>query len=73
MKKQKLVYYGGDGYDYSPENGIYLIKYQSDNEHKEKEFSKLSEARKFYDNLFCEKAFWDMNTIPELLDCHYLD
>lgn len=31
-------------------------------------FTRLSEARKFYDSLDGEKAIWNMTRIPELLD-----
>jgi hypothetical protein len=37
-----------------------------------KEFTKLSEARAYYESLNEEKAIWDITTIPELLECHTL-
>jgi hypothetical protein len=66
-RKKKLRNYGGQGFTYSPECGDYRVKFGGD---KEIRFIKLSVARKFYDNLHDEKAIWDMNGLPELLDCH---
>jgi hypothetical protein len=64
---KKLELYGGDGYDYSAENGKYKVKATVT-----KEFTKLSEARAYYESLNEEKAIWDITTIPELLECHTL-
>lgn len=67
-KNQKLYHYGGDGFDNLPENGIYEVRFET-----RKEFCKLSEARRFFDSLFRTKAIWDMESVPELLDCYTLD
>lgn len=62
---ESLVYYGGVGYRRSPEIGAYEVKAT-----EIKEFSLLSEARKYYDSLNEEKALWGLNGWPELLECH---
>jgi hypothetical protein len=64
---KKLQLYVGDGYDYSAENGKYEVEAKVT-----KEFTKLSEARAYYESLNEEKAIWDITTIPELLECHTL-
>lgn len=66
---KELTYYGGQGYDYSEEDGKFKVKY--DDIH-EKEFSKLSEARMFYESLNVVKAIWDETSMPaELLEAHF--
>lgn len=67
---KKLIHYGGDGYGSSKEIGKYEVKYGGEEEEKLKEFTSLSQAVKFYDSLNEEKAIWDLNGCPELLDCH---
>lgn len=62
---KKLKYYSGQGYDYSTENGKFEVKAK-----ETKQFTKLSEAKKYYESLNEEKAIWDITTIPELLECH---
>lgn len=62
---KKLKYYGGQGFDYSNENGKFEVK-----ANEVKQFTKLSEAKKYYESLNEEKAIWDITTIPELLECH---
>jgi hypothetical protein len=64
---KKLQLYVGDGYDYSAENGKYEVEAKVT-----KEFTKLSEARAYYESLNEAKAIWDITTIPELLECHTL-
>ena len=64
MKEKKLIYYAGDGYDGVHENGKFEVKTNSSH----KEFTKLSEARKYFDSLNEAKFIWDVNGIPELLD-----
>lgn len=63
-KKKKLVSVSGQGYDYSPEIGIFEVSGSI-----VKQFTKLSEAIEYYESLYEEKAIWDITTIPELLDC----
>ena len=63
-KKISFIDYGGDGYDYSDEFGMFKVKYTGN----EKSFTKLSVARRFYERLKCSKAIWDVTKIPELLD-----
>lgn len=109
-KARKLKCYGGDGYEYSKENGEFEVKYREQKfkrfkdifgavdffrktkgenksiyivekprmfevryniTNKEKKFTKLSEAIKFFENLECEKFIWDLTTIPELLDGYF--
>ena len=65
MTEKKLVYYGGEGYDYSNEIGRFEVK-----ANENKIFEKLSEAKKYYDSLNEEKALWDITRISELLECH---
>lgn len=65
MKERKLVFHGGQGCDYSDENGKFEVKAD-----ETKTFYKLSEAKKYYDSLEQEKALWDLTSIPELLECH---
>jgi len=60
----KLEYYGGQGYDDSPEDGQYEVKASIT-----KQFSKLSEAIEYFNTLNESKAVWDLNGIPELLEC----
>lgn len=62
--KVKLIYYAGDGYDGVPENGKFEVKANSGC----KEFTKLSEARKYFDSLNEAKFLWDVKGMPELLD-----
>jgi hypothetical protein len=62
---KKLKYYGGQGFEYSNENGKFEVK-----ANKTKQFTKLSEAKKYYESLNEEKAIWDTTTIPELLECY---
>ncbi len=65
----KLKHYGGDGYSYSQEVGKFEVKTNQGS----KEFTRLSEARAYFDSLKDEERFiWDMTTIPELLDGYYV-
>ena len=63
-KKIAFIDYGGDGYDYSDEFGMFKVKYTGNL----KSFTKLSVARRFYERLKCSKAIWDVTKIPELLN-----
>lgn len=64
---KKLKYYGGNGFDtIINDKGHFTVKMDED---LDKEFTDLTEAKKFYDSLNEEKAFWDDTTIPELIDC----
>jgi hypothetical protein len=62
---KKLKYCGGQGFNYSNENGKFEVK-----ANETKQFAKLSEAKKHYESLNEEKAIWDITSIPELLECH---
>lgn len=64
----KLKYYGGQGFGYSYEIGEYKVKAT-----EERHFTKLSEAKAYYESLNEEKAIWDISGAPELLECHILD
>jgi hypothetical protein len=63
--KKKLKFNSGQGFSYASENGVFEVKATID-----KKFTKLSEARKYYESLNEEKAIWDMTLIPRLLECH---
>ena len=63
----KLKYYGGNGYDYAKENGIFEVRAKDT-----KTFTELLKAREYYDSLNEDKAIWDLTNIPELLECHTL-
>ena len=64
--KKKLKSYGGQGYGYSSEVGKFEVRAK-----EVKEFTKLSEAKKYYENLNEEKAIWDLTGMfGELIDCH---
>lgn len=65
--KKPLLYYGGQGYAYTDEIGTFEVKI---GEIETKKFSKLSEARLYYDSINEEKAMWDMTKIPKLLEAH---
>ena len=62
---KELIDYGGVGFNFSKENGDFVVKAFGE----EFEFKKLSEAKKYYDNINDEKAIWDRTGMPELLDC----
>ena len=61
--KIELEYYGGDGFGGCKENDFYTIK----SDEGDIEFNDFSKAKKYYDKLFCAKAFWNRN---ELLDAY---
>jgi hypothetical protein len=68
MKKvNKLNLYGGQGYDYSNEIGLFEVKAKQN-----KTFTSLKEAKKYYESLNENKAIWDITKIPELIECHYI-
>ena len=69
MKKKELVYYGGEGYSYCMDIGLYEIKYDIS---KSKKFAYLKEAIEFYNNLECDKSIWDISFSAELLECHVI-
>jgi hypothetical protein len=62
----ELISYGGQGYSYSNEVGNFEVKAKEN-----KEFTRLSEAKKYYESLNEEKAIWDITNVPELLECHF--
>ena len=55
----------GDGFEYVPYFGKFLIKYDE----SEKEFDFILDALKFYNSIATDKAFWDCSKLPELIDC----
>jgi hypothetical protein len=60
---KKLKYYGGQGYGYSNEIGKFEVN--------GKPFTKLSEAKEYYESLNEEKSIWEVTTaIPELIEGH---
>lgn len=65
MGKRELENYGGNGTGGSPEIGNYKVTTDS----AEVQFSELSKAVEYYENLNEEKALWDMRGL-ELLLCH---
>jgi len=67
--KKELEYYGGDGYGRCPENGDYTVKHGGDENPKEVDFTKLSEAVKYFESLNESKAIWNNYTM-ELLECY---
>jgi len=68
----KLIYYGGEGYEYARENGQYLVRYGDEENEKQEQFDSLSLAVKFYDSIQCEKSIWDEST-NDLLSCHVFE
>jgi len=64
---KKLTNIGGQGYSYSNEDGKFEVIGND-----VKVFTKLSEAKKYYNSLRVEKAIWDLTSIPELLEAHAL-
>ena len=65
----KLEHYGGQGYSYSQEIGKYEVRTNQGT----REFTRLSEARAYFDSLKDEeRAIWDITTIPELMDAYFL-
>lgn len=61
----RLRYYGGDGWDAFPENEAFRVKHDTGS----KMFTRKSEAKKYYDSLFEEKACWCLSPM-ELVECH---
>jgi hypothetical protein len=67
LKIQKpLFYYGGIGFNNCSEIGTYEVK----TELETKRFSKLSDAKFFYESLKGEKAIWNLD-LNELVDAWY--
>lgn len=64
----KLVWYGGDGYGGCKENALYQVKHDSGHKY----FGKLSEAKKYFDDLNEGKALWNID-IMELIECYTLE
>lgn len=63
-----LEHYGGDGF-HSRETGKFTVA----SEGSLREFTSMSEARRYYDSLEGEKAFWDNTGCPELLDAWHVE
>ena len=64
--KNKLKFISGQGYEHSKENGKFEVKSNGVTK-----FTKLSEAKKFYDSINEEKAIWDKTyCFAELIECH---
>ena len=59
----------GDGFEYVPFFGKFLIKYDESEKESEKEFDFILDALKFYNRIVNNKAFWDCSKLPELIDC----
>ena len=74
LDENGLEYYGGKGFLGLPEIGFYEVSYEvkEDNQYvgKHKRFKSLSKAIKFYQSLKSDKAIWQRDPIPELLECH---
>jgi len=77
IKIKVLVFISGDGYnnnngclkkELNDVSGVFEVSY----ENKTKVFSLMNEAIYFYDSLYFTKSFWDLTTIPELLNSHDL-
>ena len=65
MEDKKLINYGGQGYGYSDEDGIYEVRTNE----KDFRFEKLSDAIMFFENLDGERFIWDLTkSFAELLD-----
>ena len=63
MKKLKFI--SGQGFENFYENGKFEV------DAKEiKKFTKLSEAKKYYDSLNEPKAIWECSGFPELIECY---
>jgi hypothetical protein len=60
---KKLRNYGGSGFDYASEDGLFKVVAT-----ETKQFNKLSEAKAYYESLNEQKAIWDLTKLPELLD-----
>lgn len=65
-KEKRLVCNCGQGYHYSKRIGKFEVKSNGGT----KEFTKLSDAKKYYDSLDCEKAIWDVSVGADLIECH---
>lgn len=63
---KKLKSTSGEGYSYAPEKGVFCVK----TDDILKTFTRLSEARKYYDSINEEKAIWQYKPSAELLDAH---
>lgn len=62
MSKKKLVFHSGDGFGGLPLLGDFMVK----SEKGEENFKDYPSARKRYNRLKCEKAFWYGG---ELIEC----
>lgn len=63
---KRLRYYGGIGFSQCSELGNYEVK----TEKESKRFSKLSDAKEYYEKISGEKAFWNLKS-DELVDAWY--
>lgn len=61
---KKTIIHSGNGFHGVKENGKFEVKAK-----ETKQFTKLSEAKKYYQSLNEEKAIWDVTLMPELLEC----
>ena len=64
--KKSLKYYGGIGFSTCSELGNYEVQ----TEIESKKFTKLSDAKSFYDKIEGEKAFWNLKS-QQLIDAWY--
>ena len=64
----ELEYYGGFGFEQCPqrEDGDYRVKYNEAGVEIEKDYASFTKAKRFYDKIKGEKAFWWRH---ELVDC----
>ena len=54
----------GSGWGYCNSKGIFEVKW-SNNKVK---FTDLKDAKKFYESIKEDKAFWDVTRLPELIE-----
>jgi hypothetical protein len=61
---KKLKYYGGQGFENFYENGEFEVEAK-----ETKKFTKLSDAKKYYDSINEPKAIWECSGFAELIEC----
>ena len=62
----KIRNVSGSGWDYCNKNGKYQINWGYGN--NTKYFTDFIEAKKFYDSINEDKAFWDITRLSELIE-----
>ena len=63
MKKLKFI--SGQSFENFYENGKFEVKAK-----ETKKFTKLSEAKKYYESLNEPKAIWECSGFAELIECY---